>query len=114
MPSSSKVSVLSFFSFGGKRLQLRLQAPLHPLQFLHEPRALVRALFANRHLDFADLLVDEVAARLHRKRDFLEARMRHDHRIPIPRRDAAEKPRAARRLEVFLAGDEDVRGRDRA
>ncbi len=95
----------------GKCLQLRLQAALHFLQLLYQARAAVGLLFPDGHLHFANLLVDEAAPRLHGERNLLETRMRHDHRIPIPRGDAAEESRAFRRLEVFLAGDENVRCR---
>ncbi len=96
---------------GGKRFELRRQPLLHPLQFLHQPCASLALLLPDRSFDFVKLLVDEGAACLHRYRDFLEARMGDDDAIPIPRRDAAEKPRSLRRLEVLLAGNQNVRRR---
>ena len=69
------------------------------LQFLHEPRSALAPLFANRLFDFVNLILDEPAPGFDRNGNLLKARMRHDHAIPIPRRDAAEKPRPFRRRD---------------
>ena len=96
------------FVLGGKTFQFRRQPLLHALQFLHQPCSPLAALLANGLFDFVNLLRDELFPRLHRQRDFLKARMGHNHSIPIPRGDAAEKPRTFRCLEILFARDKDV------
>ena len=57
----------------------------------------------------ADLLADEVASRVHGERDFFKARVRDNHRIPIPRSDSAEQSRTPRSLEILFACGQNVR-----
>ena len=59
---------------GGERFEFRGQPFFHPLQFRHEPRAAVALLLADGFFDFVNLPVNELATRLDRHGDFLEAR----------------------------------------
>ena len=73
IPSSSNVSVLSFFSVRRERFQLRGKSLLHALQFFHESRAAISAFFADGGFDFVDLRRDEVSARVQATPEFSQS-----------------------------------------
>ena len=66
-------------------------------------------MLAFDHLQLVKLFLEEPFLRVLRQRNALETGVCDDDGVPIPRRDAAEQLLAIRRLEVLLAGDEDVR-----
>ena len=96
---------------GGERLKFGFQPLLRLFEFLHHAAIGTVRVLAFDHFQLVKLLLEESFLRFARKRDALEAGVRDDDGIPIAGGDAAEQFLAVLRLEILLAGDQDVRAR---
>ncbi len=97
-----------FFVFGSQRLKFGFEPLLRLFKFFHQTAIGTVRVLALDHFQLVKLLLEKSFLGFAGKRDALKTGVSDDDGIPIAGGDAAEKFLAVLRLEILLAGGQDV------